>query len=345
MDHSTRNPRHPFPMLRGAFTALVTPFQPDGGVDEPAYRRLVAWQILAGIDGLVPVGTTGEAPTLSAAERDRLVEIAVGVAAERPSERPSRHPSNRRVLVVAGTGTNDTRASIAATRRAAALGADAALVVTPYYNRPDQRMLESHFRAVADEGGLPIVVYNVPSRTGTNVDADTFLSLAEHPRVVAVKEASGSIEQIAAICRDRPSDVAVLAGDDAATLAVLAMGGDGVVSVAGNEIPGEMAAMVAAGLAGDWPAARAIHDRWLPLFRANFQGGPNPVPAKAAMRAMGLLDRDDLRAPLLPLADAPRQRLTDLLRSLGLVDGGGRQPVARETRRGRGRPARAGAVA
>ena len=316
---------HLEPRLRGAFTALVTPYTADGQVDEAAYRRLVAWQVMAGIDGVVPVGTTGEAPTLSAGERDRLIEIAIETVAERS---PHDHTA-----VIAGTGTNDTRATIEATRRAAALGADAALIVTPYYNRPDQRMLDAHFRAVADEGGLPIVVYNVPSRTGANVSADTFLRLAEHPRVIAVKEASGNIEQIAVICRDRPRDVAVLAGDDAATLAVLAMGGDGVVSVASNEIPGEMAALVRAALEGDWAGARAIHDRWLPLFRANFQGAPNPVPAKAAMVAMGLLERDDLRAPLLPLDDAPRERLVALLRSLGLVDGGGRQPVTRTTGR------------
>ncbi len=319
---TTPLPVQPSPSrLRGAFTALVTPFTATGAVDEHAYRRLIGWQILAGIDGLVPVGTTGEAPTLTAGERERLIEIAVVTAAERAQD--------RRIPVVAGTGTNDTRASIDATRRAAALGADAALVVTPYYNRPDQRMLEGHFRAVADEGGLPIVVYNVPSRTGANVAADTFLRLAEHPRVVAVKEASGNIEQIAVICRDRPRDVAVLAGDDVAALAVLAMGGDGVISVAGNEVPGELARMVRAALDGEWDAARRAHDRWLPLFRANFQGAPNPVPAKAAMRAMGLIERDDLRRPLLPLADEPREHLGAILRTLGLVDGGGRQPASR----------------
>ena len=311
-----RSVASPHPALRGAFTALVTPFAADGGVDEAAYRALAEWQVLAGIDGLVPVGTTGEAPTLSPAERDRLIEIAVGAAAASPT--PSRP------LVVAGTGTNDTRASIEATRRAAALGADAALVVAPYYNRPDQRMLDAHFRAIADEGGLPIVVYNVPSRTGTNVEADTFLRLAEHPRVTAIKEASGNIEQLAVICRDRPRDVAVLAGDDAATLAVLAMGGDGVVSVAGNQVPGGMAALCDAARAGDWDEARRLHARWLPLFRANFQGAPNPVPAKAALLAMGLIERDDVRAPLLPLAAGPRTRLVELLRTLGLVDGGGR---------------------
>jgi 4-hydroxy-tetrahydrodipicolinate synthase len=303
--------------LRGAFTALVTPFTADGDVDEAAYRRLVAWQITAGIDGIVPVGTTGESPTLSPAERDRLIELAVATVAE--------HPTRTRIPVIAGTGSNDTRASIEATRRAAALGADAALVVTPYYNKPDQRMLAAHFRAIADEGGLPIVVYNVPGRTGANVEADTFLRLAEHPRVIAVKEASASIEQIAVICRDRPRDVAVLSGDDAATLAVLAMGGDGVISVAGNQIPDEMAALCAAAVAGDFEAARRIHARWLPLMRANFQGAPNPVPAKAAMMAMGLLERDTTRQPLLPLDTAPRERLVTLLRTLGLVDGGGRQ--------------------
>ena len=305
------------PALRGAFTALVTPFTGDGTLDEAAYRRLVTWQVMAGIDGLVPVGTTGESPTLTVAERDRCIEIAVETVAARPG--------GRRIPVIAGTGSNDTRASIDATRRAAALGADAALIVTPYYNKPDQRMLDAHFRAIADEGDLPIVVYNVPGRTGANVEADTFLRLAEHPRVIAVKEASANIEQIAVICRDRPRDVAVLSGDDAATMAVLAMGGDGVISVASNQVPGEVAAMVAAWHAGDWQQARRLHDRYLPLFRANFQGAPNPVPAKAAMLAMGLLDDDTLRAPLLPLADAPRERLVGLLRGLGLVDGGGRQ--------------------
>jgi 4-hydroxy-tetrahydrodipicolinate synthase len=302
--------------LRGAFTALVTPFRHDGTIDAAEVRRLVAWQVLAGIDGLVPVGTTGEAPTLTPDEREQMIALTVATVAERGAR--------ERVRVLAGTGTNDTRATIAATRRAAALGADTALVVAPYYNRPDSRMLEAHFRAVADEGDLPIVVYNVPSRTGTNVDADTFLRLAEHPRVVGVKEASGNIDQLAVICRDRPRGVAVLAGDDVATLAVLAMGGDGVVSVASNEIPAEMAALVASARAGDWDEARRIHNRWLPLFRANFQGGPNPVPVKAALHAMGLLATDVVRGPLLPLADGPREQLVRLLRDLALVGQGGR---------------------
>src|SRR5919106_2677548 len=275
------------PALRGAFTALVTPFNADGALDESTFRQLVRWQLLAGIDGPVPCGTTGETPTLTTEERERVIAATVEVASERPWR--------DRVRIVAGTGTNDTAATIAATRRAATLGADAALVVAPYYNRPDGRMLEAHFRAVADEGDLPIVVYNVPSRTGTNVDAATFLRLAEHPRGIAIKEASGNLEQIATICRDRPADVAVLAGDDAWTLPVLALGGDGVVSVASNEIPGELVSLCAAANAGDWDAARRIHQRWLPLFVANFRGGPNPVPAKAAMALMGLIHSDAVR--------------------------------------------------
>ncbi|HYH92545.1 MAG TPA: 4-hydroxy-tetrahydrodipicolinate synthase [Candidatus Saccharimonadales bacterium] len=308
------------PFLRGAFTALVTPFAADGAIDADAFRRLVRWQVLAGIDGLVPCGTTGESPTLSQEEREWLIATTVEVASERPSR--------DRVRVIAGTGTNDTATTIAATRRAAEVGADAALVVAPYYNRPDSRMLEAHFLAIADAGDLPIVVYNVPSRTGSNVDADTFLRLAEHPRVIAVKEASGNLDQIARICRDRPRDVAVLAGDDAWTLPILAMGGDGVVSVASNEIPGELVALCAAAHAGDWGAARRLHERWLPLFAANFRGGPNPVPAKAAMALMGLLDGDAVRGPLLPLDPDGRAAMAVTLRDLGLVEASGGRIVA-----------------
>jgi len=314
MTRLTRTAFQMTPQLRGAFTALVTPFTADGTFDEAAYRRLAAWQVASGIDGLVPVGTTGESPTLSAEERDLCIRIAVETVAAQSG--------THRVPVIAGTGSNDTRSSIEATRRAAALGADAALIVTPYYNRPDQRMLDAHFRAIADEGGLPIVVYNVPGRTGANVDADTFLRLAEHPRVIAVKEASANIEQLAVICRDRPRDVAVLSGDDAATLAILAMGGDGVISVASNQVPAEMSALVRAWHAGNVAEAQRIHYHLLPMMRANFQGAPNPVPVKAAMLAMGLLTDDTLRQPLLPMTDAPRERLVGILRAAGLLSAG-----------------------
>jgi 4-hydroxy-tetrahydrodipicolinate synthase len=300
------------PTLRGAFTALVTPLMPDGALDRVGFRRLVAWQIAAGIDGLVPCGTTGESPTLSPDEREWLIGTTVEAVAGRPSR--------DRVRVIAGTGSNDTAGTIAATRRAAELGADAALVVAPYYNRPNPRMLEAHFRAVADEGDLPIVVYNVPSRTATNVDAATFLALAEHPRVIAVKEASGNLDQIARICRDRPRDVAVLAGDDAWTLPILALGGDGVISVASNEVPGELVALCAAAAASDWDGARAIHERWLPLFLANFVGAPNPVPAKAALALMGVIDDDTVRAPLLSLDPDTRLALAETLQALGLAE-------------------------
>jgi 4-hydroxy-tetrahydrodipicolinate synthase len=323
MTTSTQRPSHRRQAFRGAFTALVTPMTADGSIDDASFRQVVRWQILAGIDGLVPCGTTGEAPTLTAEERERLIAITVETVRERPSR--------GRIRVVAGTGTNDTAATIRATCRAAELGADAALVVAPYYNRPDQRMLAAHFTAVADGGDLPIVVYNVPSRTGTNVEVDTFLRLAEHPRVVAIKEASGNVEQIARICRERPAGVSVLAGDDAWTLPVLALGGDGVVSVASNEIPAEMTSLCAAALAGDWEGARRIHERWLPLFLANFRGGPNPVAAKAAVALMGLIATDFVRLPLLPLDEEPRVRLAQLLRDTGLVEiPGGRLRSVRE---------------
>ncbi len=323
MPRSTRRPDPRPARLQGALTALVTPFTEDGAVDEVAFRRLVSWQILSGIDGLVPCGTTGESPTLSPAERERLIAITVEIARE--------GSWRRRITVVAGTGTNDTRATVRATRRAAELGADAALVVAPYYNRPDQRMLDAHYRAVADDGGLPVVVYNVPSRTGTNVEADTFLRLAEHPRIVAVKEASGNLEQIARICRERPVGVAVLAGDDAWTLPMLAMGADGVISVASNEVPAEMATLCAAARERNWAAARRAHERLLPLFLANFRGAPNPVPAKAALAIMGLIETDAVRAPLLPLEGHARQRLAATIRDLSLVElPGGRGPGGRD---------------
>jgi 4-hydroxy-tetrahydrodipicolinate synthase len=299
-------------VLRGAFTALVTPFTPDGRIDEPAVRRLLARQIEARIDGLVPCGTTGESPTLSTDERERLVELSVEAA----HGTTAGAGTGRRPWVVAGTGTNDTRATVAATRRASALGADAALVVAPYYNKPDQRMLEAHYRMVADEGDLPVVVYNVPGRTGTNISAETLLRLAEHPRVVAVKEASANLEQIMTIVRDRPAGFAVLSGDDSWTMTLLALGGDGVISVASNQVPGVMVELCAAARRGDWTAARALHERYLELFRVNFIS-PNPVPVKAALAEMGLIS-DVLREPLLPLADEQRGRLLAAMAQVGL---------------------------
>jgi len=295
--------------LRGALTALVTPFTATGAIDESAVIRLVERQIDAGIDGLVPVGTTGESPTLTADEDARVIELTI--------ETVRRRGLAGRIPVVAGTGSNDTRSTITYTRRAAELGADAALVVSPYYNKPDQRMLEAHYRAVADEGGLPVVVYNVPGRTGSNVNADTTLRLAEHERIIAVKEASANLEQIMTISRDRPDGFAILSGDDSWALPIMGVGGDGVISVASNEIPETMVALCAAALAGDWNTARAIHERHLDLFRINFITS-NPVPVKAALAEMGLIS-DGLRQPLLPLADAERAQLRDVLDDLDLL--------------------------
>jgi len=302
--------------LTGAFTALVTPFTRDGALDEVAFGRLLAHQLRAGIDGLVPCGTTGESPTLDVTERERLIELTVQAARDDASARGTTY----RTPVIAGTGTNDTRATIAATRRASEIGADAALVVAPYYNKPDQRMLEAHYRAVADEGDLPVVVYNVPGRTGTNVSADTLLRLAEHPRIIAVKEASANLEQIMTILRDRPSGFAVLSGDDSWTFPLLALGGDGVISVAANEVPDVMVRLCAAARSADWAMARRVHERHLELFRVNFVS-PNPVPVKAALAELGLIE-DVLRPPLLPLDDAQRAQLRTVLADLGIVAAG-----------------------
>lgn len=295
--------------LRGALTALVTPFTDTGAIDEPTLIRMVERQIDAGIDGLVPVGTTGESPTLTADEDARVIGLTIETVRRRGVTTP----------VVAGTGSNNTQEAITYTRRAAELGADAALVVSPYYNKPDQRMLEAHYRAIADEGGLPIVIYNVPGRTGGNVTAETTLRLAQHERIIAVKEASANLEQVMTIVRDRPAGFTVLSGDDSWTLAMIGVGGDGVISVASNEIPRTMVQLCAAALAGDLATARRIHERHLDLFRVNFIG-PNPVPVKAALAEMGLIT-DALRQPLLPLADAERARVREVLVELDLLGG------------------------
>ena len=313
----------PARQIRGALTALVTPFTPAGALDEDAFRRLVQRQIDLGIDGLVLAATTGESPALSSEEREWIFATAVDMASARPSR--------QRIRIVANTGTNDTASSIRASRRAAQLGVDAVMAVAPYYNRPDQRMLDAHFRAIADESDLPLIVYNVPSRTGSNVEAATLLRLAEHPRIAAVKEASGNLDQIATILRDRPAPFSVLAGDDAWTLPVLALGGDGVISTCANEIPAEMTAMCCAAFSGDFDSARRIHERWLPLMKANFVGGPNPVPVKSALSLMGLMS-GMVRLPLLPLDELNQARMRTVLEAAGLLPGSGAAAASRPAR-------------
>ncbi len=301
---------NPTPTLRGAITALVTPMHADGSLDEETLVATVERQIDAGINGLVPVGTTGESPTLSAEEDQRVIELTI--------ETVRRRGVAETTPVIAGTGSNVTEHAIAYTQAAARLGADAALVVSPYYNKPDQRMLEAHYRTVADEGGIPIVVYNVPGRTGGNVSADTLMRLAEHPMIIAVKEASANMEQIMTIVRERPEGFAVLSGDDSWTLPIMGVGGDGVISVASNEVPEVMVALCDAAARGDMDGAREIHYRYLDLMRVNFIT-TSPSPVKAAMAEMGLIT-DALRMPMMPLDEANRARVREVLAELGLLE-------------------------
>ena len=296
------------PTLQGAITALVTPMNADGSLDEATLVAMVERQIDAGINGLVPVGTTGESPTHSAEEDQRVIELTI--------EAVRRRGVAETTPVIAGTGSNVTRHAIEYTEAAARLGADAALVVSPYYNKPDQRMLEAHYRAGADVG-LPVVVYNVPGRTGGNVGAATLMRLAEHPQIIAVKEASANMEQIMTIVRDRPEGFAVLSGDDSWTLPIMGVGGDGVISVASNEVPAVMVELCAAAARGDMDRAREIHYRYLDLMRVNFVT-TSPAPVKAAMAEMGLIT-DALRMPMLPLDEANRVRVRAVLEELDLL--------------------------
>ena len=274
--------------LTGCGTALVTPFTRSGEVDEPALRRLVEWQITEGVHFLVPCGSTGEAVTLTTAEHRRVVEITVEVA-------------EGRLPIVAGAGSNDTARAVALSREMSAAGATHLLHVSPAYNKPPQRGILAHFRAIADATELPIVVYNVPGRTGSNIEARTTLALAEHPGIVAVKEASGNLAQVTDILRHRPPEFSVLSGDDALTLAIMAAGGDGVISVVSNATPRLMSRLVDWCAAGDFAEARALAMRLTPWFEAAFIDS-NPIPVKAALAMMGKIE-NSLRLPLVPLGD------------------------------------------
>jgi 4-hydroxy-tetrahydrodipicolinate synthase len=288
----------------GVGTALVTPFTAAGALDEAAVRRLARRQVEAGVHFLVPCGTTGEAPTLTAEERRRVVEIVVEEA-------------KGRVPVLAGAGGYDTREVVEAARAMQEAGADGLLSVTPYYNKPTPDGLVRHYQAVAEATPLPIVVYNVPGRTGCNVDPATLARLAAIPRVVGVKEASGNMTQICEVARAAPDGFLVLSGDDALTLPAMAVGGRGIVSVASNECPAEMARMVEAAERNDFAAARALHARLLPLMLANFLES-NPIPVKAAMAQMGLLE-ENYRLPMVPPRAETREKLRRVLAEAGLV--------------------------
>jgi 4-hydroxy-tetrahydrodipicolinate synthase len=287
----------------GLGTALVTPFARDGSVDERAVRQLAQRQIDGGVHFLVPCGTTGESPTLSDEERVRVVELVVEVAAGR-------------VPVLAGAGGYDTREVIASALRMKRAGAAGILSVTPYYNKPTQEGLFQHYSAIAGQVGLPIVVYNVPGRTGCNVETPTLVRLSGVPNIIGVKEASGNISQICDVCNAVPSDFIVLSGDDALTLPLMSVGGHGVISVASNEVPAEMAQMVELAARNDFAAARAIHRRLFPLMQVNFVES-NPIPVKSAMASMGLLE-EVFRLPMVPPREASRARIRSVLEALHL---------------------------
>jgi 4-hydroxy-tetrahydrodipicolinate synthase len=290
----------------GVGTALVTPFTNSGEMDEAAVRRLGRRQIDAGIHFLCPCGTTGENPTLTAAERLRMIEILVEEA-------------NGKVPILAGAGGYDTRELIHAAGEMARLGVSGFLSVTPYYNKPTQEGLYQHYRAFADSTPLPIVVYNVPGRTGVNVEVSTLARLAKIPNIIGVKEASGNVSQMCEIVRAVPPGFIVLSGDDALALPLMAVGGHGIISVAGNEIPAEMVRMVEAAERNDFAAARAVFARILPLMSINFVES-NPMPVKAAMAAMGLID-EIYRLPMVSPTAASKDKINAVLKELGLLKG------------------------
>jgi 4-hydroxy-tetrahydrodipicolinate synthase len=287
----------------GVGTALVTPFTSSGALDEPAVRRLARRQVDAGVHVLVPCGTTGESPTLSESERRRIVEIVV-------------EESAGRALVLAGAGGYDTREVIHAVADMQKAGAQGILSVTPYYNRPTPEGLYQHYRAIAESTPLPIVVYNVPGRTGCNVDPATLARLAAVPNIVGVKEASGNITQMAEICRLAPPDFVVLSGDDAITLPLMSIGGRGIISVASNVVPAEMVQLVEAAERGDFATARRWHDKLLPMMQVNFVES-SPGPVKFAMAAMGLCE-EAYRLPMVSPQPASQDRILAALKEFGL---------------------------
>jgi 4-hydroxy-tetrahydrodipicolinate synthase len=290
-------------MIRGAIVAIVTPFR-NGKVDEEALRRLIEEQIMAGTDGIAPCGTTGESTTLSHEEHDRVIEITVDAV-------------KKRVPVIAGTGSNSTAEALRLTKHAWEAGADAALIVCPYYNRPTQEGLYLHYRAIAEEVPVPIIVYNIPGRTGVNMATETLARLAKIPNIVGVKEASGSLKQMDDVIHLCGPDFSVLSGDDIFTLALLAIGGKGVISVISNVVPGDMAGMVDAFAAGDLEKARQLHYRMSPLIDALFIE-TNPTPVKAALAMMGKIAYE-LRLPLCKMAEKNHAVLKKVMQDYGLI--------------------------
>lgn len=290
--------------MRGCGTALVTPFHKDGSIDDECFRELVERQVKNGVKLLIPCGTTGEAATMNDAEKLRVIKMTVETAHKLGAK------------VIAGTGSNNTAATIEMTRKVRELGADGALVVAPYYNKPTQEGMFAHFAEIAKSvKKFPIMLYNVPSRTASNISAETTLKLAnEYENIAATKEASGNFSQIMQIIANRPKNFKVFSGDDATTLPLIAIGADGLVSVCANELPKETSAMVEKALDGAWTAARKIHYKILPLMEANFIEA-SPAPCKFVMQEMGLLE-ENLRLPLVPATKPTREKLQEILQNL-----------------------------
>jgi len=295
--------------LRGCGTALVTPFKSDGSIDDRALRSLVEWQVESKIDFLVPCGTTGETPTLSHDEWLHVIDTTIEVV-------------NGRVPIVAGATSNSTNDAVAKAKEVAnRKGVDAILTASPYYNKPTQEGQYQHFKAIAEAVDKPLVLYNVPGRTAVNIEPATLARLAEIKNIVAVKEASGSITQIAEVCNTVPGEFAVLSGDDAVTLPVISLGGVGIISVVSNEVPREMAEMTRAALANDWDKARKLQRKYLPLMQANFLES-NPIPVKAVLAMMGRIE-ENYRLPMLPAKKETKAKLEKIAADLGLL-----KPVA-----------------
>jgi len=292
--------------FRGTGTALVTPFKKDGSLDEAALRRLVDFEVKGGVEAVVPVGTTGESPNLSHAEYERVFQVV-------------KEQSKGKVRIFGGAGSNSTQTAIEHTRLVKKCGLDAALIVGPYYNKPTQEGYFQHYRTIAEAVDIPIIVYNVPGRTGGNIEAATTLRMAEEIRgVVAVKEASGNLAQIMEIARNKPKDFSLLSGDDAITLPLVSVGGDGCISVVANETPRDFSDMVRACLKGNWRKAQELHNRLLPLMQANFIES-SPIPVKAALAMMGMIE-EVYRLPLVRIGEKNREKLRAILVDLKLVE-------------------------
>lgn len=291
--------------FRGTGTALVTPFRKDGSLDEASLRRLVDYEIKGGVEALVPVGTTGESPSLNHREYERVFEIV-------------KEQSRGKAKVFGGAGSNSTQTAIEHTKLVKKAGLDAALIVGPYYNKPTQEGYFQHYRAIAEAVDIPIIVYNVPGRTGGNIEAATTLRMAEEiPAIMAVKEASGNLAQIMEIARNKHDHFSLLSGDDAITLPLMALGADGCISVVANEAPRDFSDLVRACLSGKWEKARTLHNKLLPLMNVNFIES-SPIPVKAALAMMGMVE-EVYRLPLVPISQKNREKLKSVLSDLGLV--------------------------